>query len=88
MYLPRPVAIKTLITSHCSPHPALDESDGEYTRKYDEDLSTSLVSMSPLHVEHWVLGRRYAGWSILCMFVVDVQSKFEPDPNEVTAAYT
>ncbi|KAF9643703.1 hypothetical protein BDM02DRAFT_3074152, partial [Thelephora ganbajun] len=51
-----------------------EDFDRDYVRKCDEDLNTSLI---------------FAGLfsAVSSAFIVDVQSKLEPDPNEMTAAY-
>ena len=66
--------------------------DRDYAGKYDEDLNTSLIFVSPLipyavldtEPEHAQAGLFSA---VSSAFIVDVQSKLEPDPNEMTAAY-
>ena len=68
------------------------EFDRDYAGKYDEDLNTSLIFVSPLAS---IFRARHRTWtctgrSVLVSsgFIVDVQSKLEPDPNETTATYT
>ncbi|KAF9642355.1 hypothetical protein BDM02DRAFT_3273495, partial [Thelephora ganbajun] len=48
--------------------------DRDYAGKYDEDLNTSLI---------------FAGLfsAVSSAFIIDVQSKLEPNPNDLTAAY-
>jgi hypothetical protein len=69
-----------------------DEFDRDYTRKYDEDLNTSLIFVSgsiracSFNADS---GSVQAGLfsAVSSAFIIDVQSKLEPDPNEMTAAY-
>ncbi|KAF9778074.1 hypothetical protein BJ322DRAFT_988349, partial [Thelephora terrestris] len=51
-----------------------EEFDRENTKKYDEDLNTSLI---------------FAGLfsAASSAFIIDVQSKLEPDSNQLIAAY-
>jgi len=68
------------------------EFDRDYAKKYDEDLNTSLIFVGELFLpsvfgtEFW---RVQAGLfsAVSSAFIIDVQSKLEPDPNEMTAAY-
>ncbi|KAF9644234.1 hypothetical protein BDM02DRAFT_3103314, partial [Thelephora ganbajun] len=48
--------------------------DRDYAGKYDEDLNTSLI---------------FAGLfsAVSSAFIIDVQSKLEPNPNDLAAAY-
>ena len=69
-----------------------DEFDRDYAKKYDEDLNTSLIFVSdsvlmcPLSADS---GSVQAGLfsAVSSAFIIDVQSKLQPDPNEMTAAY-
>ncbi|KAF9647862.1 hypothetical protein BDM02DRAFT_3097359, partial [Thelephora ganbajun] len=50
------------------------EYDANYVKKHDEDLNTTLV---------------FAGLfsAVSSSFVVNIQTKLEPDPNDMTVAY-
>ena len=69
-----------------------EEFDRDYARKYDEDLNTSLIFVSDL-VPTCSLGADSGGAqaglfsAVSSAFIIDVQSKLQPDPNEMTAAY-
>jgi hypothetical protein len=68
------------------------EFDRDYAKKYDEDLNTSLIFVSRL-ISILVLNAESGGTqaglfsAVSSAFIIDVQSKLEPDPNEMTAAY-
>jgi len=70
-----------------------EEFDRGYARKYDEDLNTSLIFVeSPGSCPQYkILTPEYpqAGLfsAVSSAFIIDVQSKLEPDPNDMTAAY-
>jgi len=64
----------------------------DYASNYDEDLNTSLIFVSPLilYVMLDTEPERAQGGlfsAVSSAFIVDVQTKLEPDPNETTAAY-
>jgi len=69
-----------------------EEFDRDHAKKYDEDLNTSLIFVSPsvlslaLNIES---GGAKAGLfsAVSSAFIIDVQSKLGPDPNKMTAAY-
>ena len=69
-----------------------DEFDKEYPGKYDGGLSTSLIFVS-YSIQMRSLGIDSGGAqaglfsAVSSAFIVDVQSKLEPDLNEITAAY-
>lgn len=69
-----------------------EEFDKENTKKYDEDLNTSLIFVSSsLHnaVATDTKSHSQAGLfsAVSSAFVIDIQSKLEPDPNQLTVAY-
>jgi len=69
-----------------------EDFDRDYVRKYDEDLNTSLIFVSrqlPLCAQDSDVGLGQAGLfsAVSSAFIIDVQSKLEPDPNDMTAAY-
>jgi len=71
-----------------------EEFDRDYARKYDEDLNTSLIFVSchrPLLAPSVCANLRNAQaglFSAVCSaFIIDVQPKLEPDPNDMNAAY-
>jgi len=69
-----------------------DEIDRDYARKYDEDLNTSLIFVSEsIRTRSFSAdsGGAQAGLfsAVSSAFIIDDQSKLEPDPNEMTAAY-
>ena len=67
------------------------EYDTDYVKKYDEDLNTTLIfvrTLSPVRPDPLsnVLSPQAGLFSAVCSaFVIDVQSKLEPDPNEQSA---
>jgi len=62
--------------------------DGGYARKYDEDLNASLSFVSGLTFIFNAEGTQAGPFSaISSAFVIDIQLKFQPDPNEIAAAY-
>ena len=69
-----------------------DEFDRDYAKKYDEDLNTSLIFVSEsLRTRLFSAepGGAQAGLfsAVSSAFIVNVQSKLEQDPNDMTAAY-
>ena len=69
-----------------------DEFDRDYAKKYDEDLNTSLIFVSESIRTHSLntdsRGVQAGLFSaVSSAFIIDVQSKLEPDPSEMTAAY-
>jgi len=67
------------------------ENDAEYMQKYNEDLDTTLIFVS-FRVPFVTLLRRthsQAGLfsGVSSAFVIDVQSKLQPDPSERSEAY-
>lgn len=69
-----------------------EEFDRGHAKKYDEDLNTSLIFVSrliPSSLLNTKSGGTQAGLfsAVSSAFIIDVQSKLEADPNEMTAAY-
>ena len=70
------------------------EYDTDYVKKYDEDLNTTLIfvrSLSPVCPDRDSLSNSLSPQAglfsaVSSAFVIDVQSKLEPDPNEQSAA--
>lgn len=68
------------------------EFDRDCSRKYDEDLNTSLI-LCVVCFPHPALnaesGSAQAGLfsAVRSAFIIDVQSNLRPVPNEMTAAY-
>jgi hypothetical protein len=66
--------------------------DHNYVKKYDEDLNTTLVFVSPSYLESFSVavdsGRKAGLFSaVSSAFIIEVQSKLEPGYDEMNAAY-
>ena len=64
--------------------------DTDYTRKYDDDLSTTLIfvrpsSFFPCQVSH-LFSQAGLSSAVSSAFVIDVHSNLQPDPNEQSVA--
>jgi len=65
------------------------EYDTEYMQKYNEGLNTSCVSALLVTAAYSVDPHSQAGLfsAVSSAFVIDIQSKLQPDPNERSEAY-
>ena len=66
-----------------------EDYDREFMKKHDEDLNTTLIFVSfTRYLGMYVLTQPQAGLfsAVTSAFIIDVQSKLQPDPNDETAA--
>jgi len=69
------------------------EFDRSYVKKHDDDLNTSLIFVSCLIFVLRAENTKHRGMqaglfsAVSSAFITNIQSKLEPDPNEMTATY-